>query len=102
VPSIPPCSAGRSARARRIPATPTVHSANGNQEPAFGSRKGEKKEFPHLYFHVADINAACARVVELGGKAAVPAESASGHSVTVSDDQGVSFGLWQPSPGLAD
>lgn len=79
-----------------------VHSAHGHQDPSFGIRKGEKKDFPHLYFHVADVHVACARVIELGGKAAVPAESASGHSVTVSDDQGVSFGLWQPAPGLAD
>ena len=79
-----------------------VHSDSGHQDPAFGIRKGEKKDFPHLYFQVADINAACARVVELGGKAAVPAETTSGHSVTVSDDQGVSFGLWQPGAGLVD
>ena len=46
-----------------------------------------------------DIHTACARVTELGGRAAVPAESPSGLSVVVSDDQGVSFSLWQPAPG---
>lgn len=72
-----------------------------HQGPAFGIRKGEKTDFPHLYFQVGDVHAACAQVVALGGKAAVPSESASGHSVAVTDDQGVSFGLWQPAPGMA-
>lgn len=71
-----------------------------DSDPAFGIRKGEKKDFPHLYFRVDDINAVCARVTELGGKAAIPAESGSGLSVAVSDDQGVSFSLWQPAPEL--
>jgi len=70
--------------------------------PASGIVKGEKKDFSNLYFQVADIDAACARVGELGGRAAIPAESASGKSVTVCDDQGVSFGLWQPAEGMED
>jgi hypothetical protein len=68
--------------------------------PAFGITKGEKKDFPHLYFRVDDIAAACTRVSELGGKAAVPSESPSGLSAVVCDDQGVSFSLWQPAAGL--
>ena len=68
--------------------------------PAFGIRKGEEKNFPHLYFRVDDVAALCARVNELGGKAAIPSQSASGQSVAVCDDQGVSFSLWQPAPGL--
>lgn len=71
-----------------------------DSEPAFGIRKGEKKDFPHLYFRVDDVAALCARVTELGGKAAIPSESPSGLSAVVSDDQGVSFSLWQPAPGL--
>ena len=65
----------------------------------FGFVKGEHRDFSHLYFSVDDIDAACARVAELGGKCAVPADSRSGKSVTVSDDQGVSFGLLQAADG---
>lgn len=74
-----------------------AHVAEGT--PPFGFTKGERTDFPHLYFRVDDIEAACARVVDLGGKAAVPAESPSGLSAVVCDDQGVSFSLWQPAPG---
>jgi hypothetical protein len=51
--------------------------------------------------HVAfpSEGAAVARVTELGGRAAIPADSASGRSVTVCDDQGVSFSLWTPAEG---
>ena len=76
---------------------PTYAHVAGIDNPAFGIRKGERKDFPHLYFEVEDITAACARVVELGGKAAIPAQSDSGMSVAVSDDQGVSISLWQPA-----
>jgi uncharacterized protein len=65
----------------------------------FGFVKGERRDFSHLYFKVDDIDAVCARVAELGGKCAVPADSRSGKSVTASDDQGVSFGLWQAAEG---
>ncbi|MNJ30981.1 Glyoxalase-like domain protein [compost metagenome] len=74
-----------------------AHVADG--APPFGFTKGERTDFPHLYFRVDDIEATCARVVELGGKAAVPAESPSGLSAVVCDDQDVSFSLWQPAPG---
>ena len=70
-----------------------------DSDPAFGITKGEQKAFPNLYFRVDDIHTACARVNELGGRCAVPAESPSGLSAVVSDDQGVSFSLWQPAPG---
>jgi predicted enzyme related to lactoylglutathione lyase len=80
---------------------PTYAHVNGNGlHPAFGFVKGEGKSFANLYFQVADIDAACARVVELGGKAAVPADTESGRSVAVCDDQGVSFSLWQAAPGF--
>jgi len=70
---------------------------DGHAGPDFGIRQGEGKTFAHLYFKVTDIRAMCDRVVELGGQAAIPAESASGLSAVVCDDQGVSFGLWQPA-----
>jgi uncharacterized protein len=71
-----------------------------DSDPAFGFTKVERVgSFPHLYFRVDDINAACAKVNELGGKAAIPSESASGLSAVVCDDQGLSFSLWQPAAG---
>lgn len=71
-----------------------------DSDPAFGFTKVERVgSFTNLYFRVDDIAAACARVVELGGKAAVPSESKSGLSAVVCDDQGVSFSLWQAAPG---
>ena len=70
-----------------------------DSEPAFGITKGEHRAFPHLYFRVDDIHAVCAHVRGLGGHAAIPAESPSGLSAIVADDQGVSFSLWQPAKG---
>lgn len=81
---------------------PTYAHVTGSGEggdPAFGIVKGERRDFTALYFRVADIQAACGRVEELGGKAAVPSESDSGKHVVVEDDQGVTFSLWQPAPG---
>ncbi len=76
-----------------------AHVAHSN--PSFGFTKAERaSQLPHLYFRVDDVDALCERVVELGGRAAVPSDSASGRSVVVSDDQGVSFSLWQPAPGF--
>jgi uncharacterized protein len=72
-----------------------------DSDPAFGFTKVERaRDFAHLYFRVDDVDALCARVTELGGKAAIPSDSASGRSVVVSDDQGVSFSLWRPAAGL--
>ena len=71
-----------------------------DSNPAFGFVKAERPSSePNLYFKVEDITAACARVTELGGKASIPAQSATGLSCTVSDDQGVSFSLWQAGEG---
>ncbi|MBA4806975.1 VOC family protein [Brevundimonas sp.] len=79
--------------------TPTythVRAAGAEGETAFGIVKGEKKDFSHLFFQVADVDAACRRVTELGGRASMPADAASGRNAIVCDDQGVSFGLWSP------
>ncbi len=70
-----------------------------DSQPPFGLTKGEKIQFAHLYFRVDDIQAACVRVIELGGKAAIPSQSDSGLSAVVCDDQGVSFSLWQAASG---
>lgn len=51
-----------------------------------------------LYFTVSDIDAAVARVRELGGtvNGEPSAEQSSGRWVSCRDDQGVPFGLRQP------
>ena len=52
-----------------------------------------------VYFRVRDIDAAVARVRELGGQTGEPGPSEeSGRYVSCRDDQGVVFGLHQP-PG---
>lgn len=78
------------------PAYAHVRAAGAAGETAFGIVKGEKKDFSHLFFQVADVDAACQRVTELGGRAAIPSDAPSGRNAIVSDDQGVSFGLWSP------
>lgn len=80
-------------------AKPTyAHVTDSN--PPFGFTKAEQKQsVANLYFRVDDIAAVCARVNELGGKAAVPGQSDTGLSCAVCDDQGVSFSLWQPADG---
>lgn len=75
-----------------------AHVADSN--PPFGFTKVERaRDNPNLYFRVEDITATCARIVELGGKAAIPASSPTGLSCAVSDDQGACFSLWQPAEG---
>jgi predicted enzyme related to lactoylglutathione lyase len=70
-------------------------------DPAFGFTKVERaRNNEHLYFRVDDVDALCERVVELGGKAAIPSESQSGRTAVVCDNQGVSFSLWQPAAGF--
>jgi predicted enzyme related to lactoylglutathione lyase len=50
-----------------------------------------------LYFSVPDIEAAAARVRELGGTAGEPgAAETGGRFASCRDDQGVEFGLHQP------
>lgn len=72
-----------------------------DSEPPFGFTKVERAgQFPNLYFRVEDVDALCRRVTELGGKAAIPSDSATGRSVVVSDDQCVSFSLWRPAAGF--
>jgi uncharacterized protein len=54
---------------------------------------------PRVYFDVDDINAAAARVSELGGKAADPAPVPSmGWFAVCNDNVGNEFGLWQNDP----
>lgn len=70
-------------------------------KPSFGFIKVERaKNNEHLYFRVDDVDALCERVVELGGRTAVPSDGESGRTAVVADDQGISFSLWQPAPGF--
>lgn len=81
-------------------ASKATYAHVANSDPAFGFSKVERAHgHPNLYFTVDDIDAVCARVSALGGRAAVPSDSPSGRSAVVQDDQGVSFSLWQPAPG---
>ena len=79
----------------------TAYAHVADSQPPFGFVKVERpKNNEHLYFRVDDIDSMCARVNDLGGKAAVPSDTQSGRSAVVCDDQGVSFSLWQPAAGL--
>ena len=55
---------------------------------------------PHLYYRVADIEEAIARVRASGGSAEPVWESRSGRGASCRDDQGVGFSLWEPAPGF--
>lgn len=81
---------------RSNPAYAHVTAVGAEGEAAFGIVKGEKKDFSHLFFQVADVDAACQRVGELGGQAAIPSDAPSGRNAIVRDDQGVSFAVWSP------
>jgi uncharacterized glyoxalase superfamily protein PhnB len=52
-----------------------------------------------LYFRVDDLQAAAARVRELGGEVLALAEYESGGNATCRDPQGLPFELWKPAPG---
>ena len=53
-----------------------------------------------LYFGAADVDAACAKLVELGGTVTRPAEDTPfGRLADVTDPSGARFKFHQPSPG---
>jgi len=52
-----------------------------------------------LYYRVDDLEAAAARVRELGGEVLDVTEHSSGGNAKCRDDQGVAFDLWKPAPG---
>jgi predicted enzyme related to lactoylglutathione lyase len=47
-----------------------------------------------VWFEVDDIEAALARIRELGGEAGEPGEIASGYMASCRDDQGTPFNVW--------
>lgn len=70
-----------------------------NAEPPgglFGGGEIENGGF-RMYFRVNDLEAAMARVGELGGKAGEPQPTDSGHFSDCTDDQGFEFGIWAPA-----
>ena len=65
-----------------------------------GLTNDTKDASPHLYYRVADIEDAIARVRANGGSAEPVWESKSGRGASCRDDQGVAFSLWEPAPGF--
>ncbi|HEY8173720.1 MAG TPA: VOC family protein [Dehalococcoidia bacterium] len=72
----------------------------GNTEPGGGLHAHEGTSVS-VWFRVDEIQAAVARVRELGGHADEPALSDSGWRARCRDDQGAGFNLWQPAQGFA-
>jgi uncharacterized glyoxalase superfamily protein PhnB len=70
-----------------------------NITPPGGLHGGEASPSITIYFRVADIHAAVARVRALGGDATEPQLMASGWNAACHDDQGVAFDLWEPAEG---
>jgi predicted enzyme related to lactoylglutathione lyase len=56
-------------------------------------------ELPFVYFRVADIDAAAARVTQLGGTVRSRNTYPSGPNAVCADPDGTVFSLWQPAPG---
>src|SRR2546430_895043 len=63
--------------------------------PPGGTFEGEGG--PELYFMVDDLEAAIARVRELGGEADEPQPTEGGRYSRCRDDQGAAFGIWSPT-----
>ncbi len=70
-----------------------------NPTPPGGIAGGTRQTGVTLYFRVADIRAAVARVRELGGEADEPVQWPSGWSASCRDDQGTPFTLSEPAEG---
>jgi uncharacterized glyoxalase superfamily protein PhnB len=54
-----------------------------------------------LYYRVADVHEAVAKVRDLGGEVLSVTDYQAGPSAVCRDDQGVEFHLWQPAPGYS-
>ncbi len=74
-----------------------MHVANRLPEGGLGG--GRAGDAPQLFFRVADLDAAIARVEELGGSAEPAGSGPEGAHAMCVDDQGVPFGLSQPAEG---
>jgi hypothetical protein len=71
-----------------------------NTDLPLGIHRTEAAQGVHLFFRVADLDAAAARVRDLGGHSGEPqVAGAAGSSAECSTDLGDAFTLWQPAPG---
>jgi hypothetical protein len=61
------------------------------------SGAADSASHPQVCFQVDDLDAAMAKVRELGGETGDPQPGGPGRSVECHDDQGTSFHLWAPS-----
>ena len=71
-----------------------------NTKLPIGLSGGGPADYSNVYFQVADIKAAVAQLLALGGRADEIQESPSGQHAICSDNQGTRFSLWQPAPGF--
>ncbi|MDN5727791.1 MAG: VOC family protein [Propionibacteriales bacterium] len=67
--------------------------------PMGGSSHEDASRHPRIFFAVDDIEAAVARVRELGGTASEPVTIPSGAYAHCTDDQGVAFSLSEEAGG---
>jgi uncharacterized glyoxalase superfamily protein PhnB len=67
--------------------------------PPGGLHGGQAQPDVTLYFRVADVEEAAARVRELGGQVLEITTYPSGGNAVCLDDQGLRFELFQPAPG---
>jgi uncharacterized glyoxalase superfamily protein PhnB len=70
-----------------------------NVTPPGGLMGGQERADVTLYFRVDDIQAAAARVRELGGEVLEINDYPSGGNAVCRDDQGLQFELFEPAPG---
>ena len=70
-----------------------------NSKPDGGLGIGRPGHVPELWFRVANLEDAMARVVELGGTAERAGDGPEGRHAGCTDDQGIFFGISEPSTG---
>lgn len=68
-----------------------------NTDPPGGLHGGDDSSTPQVCFGVDDLDAAMAKVRELGGESEEPHSTSNGAYAMCRDDQGTSFCLWAPA-----
>lgn len=71
------------------------YSMIDGSSPVAGLAHGDPSPHPRIFFRVDDLGAAVARVGELGGQADEPVTIPAGAFARCTDDQGVTFSLFQ-------
>ena len=74
-----------------------VHVANSKPDGGIGV--GRAGHAPELWFRVAQLEQAMARVVQLGGTAQPAGDGPEGRHAACTDDQGIFFGISEPAEG---